>query len=92
MATRQSKNQIFVEDMIRCRGINFAKIGMMVEVDGDRGTIVGMNHSANLDVVFADQVKHGKHKHNCHPTSEIKYFDENGAVIADYTTKQDSTV
>ncbi|OWS76322.1 hypothetical protein CBW22_07625 [Pantoea sp. VS1] len=81
-----SKQQQFIEEMIRCRGIDFARIGMMVEVDGVIGTIAGMNGSANLDVVFANQLKYGKHKHSCHPTCEVKYFDNNGNVIADYTS------
>ncbi|KMJ46663.1 hypothetical protein AB204_02225 [Xenorhabdus khoisanae] len=74
----------FVEDMIRQRGIDFVRIGMMVEVYGDIGTITGMNSSANLDVVFANQQKYGKHSHNCHPTANIKYFDNQGKVIASY--------
>ncbi|SUI70750.1 hypothetical protein [Serratia liquefaciens] len=86
MAKRKSKDQQFIDDMIRCRGIDFARIGMMVEVYGDLGTIVGMNGSANLDVVFANQLKYGKHPDNCHPFCEVKYFDKSGAIIADYTT------
>lgn len=81
-----NKDTQFVKDMLRCRGIDFAHIGMMVEVYGDLGTIVGMNDSANLDVVFTNQLKHGKHKANCHPTCEVKYFDAQGNVIADFTT------
>lgn len=79
-----TKAEQFVADMKRCRGIEFARVGMQIEVDGDIGTIVGMNGSANLDVVFANQQRYGKHKHNCHPTWEICYFNENGEVIADY--------
>lgn len=78
------KEKQFIDDMIRCRGIDFARVGMMVEVYGDVGTIVGMNGSANLDVVFANQQKYGKHKHNCHPTCSVKYFDGEGNVIAQY--------
>lgn len=80
-----SKAKQFEEDMKRCRGITFARLGMMVEVQGDIGTIAGMNGSANLDVLFANQLKYGKLKHNCHPLYQIKYFDNNGKVIADYT-------
>ncbi|AXF76827.1 hypothetical protein LU631_12795 [Erwinia tracheiphila] len=80
-----SKEKQFVEDMIRCRGIDFARLGMMVEVYGEPGTIVGMNGSANLDVVFVNQLKYGKKKHNCHPTCGVKYFDAEGNIIADYT-------
>ncbi|OCJ24586.1 hypothetical protein [Serratia sp. 14-2641] len=85
-----NKEKQFIKDMIRCRGIDFARLGMMVEVYGDQGTIVGMNGSANLDVVFTNQLKYGKHKHNCHPTCEVKYFDAEGKVIADYTKSSGS--
>lgn len=81
---RNTKAEQFIADMKRCRGIDFARIGMQVEVDGDIGTIVGMNSCANLDVVFANQQKYGKGKHNCHPTWETRYFDGDGKVIADY--------
>jgi len=47
-----TKQEQFVSDMIRCRGIAFARLGMQVEVAGDFGTIVGMNSGANLDVSF----------------------------------------
>ncbi|MFJ3110223.1 hypothetical protein [Pseudomonas putida] len=79
-----SKAQRFQEDMIRCRGIEFARLGMMVEVDGDSGTIQGMNASANLDVRFTNQLKHGNRNHNCHPTWKVKYFDASGALIAHF--------
>lgn len=86
-----TKAKQFIKDMIRCRGIDFAQLGMLVEVYGDLGTIVGINGSANLDVVFANQLKYGKHKHNCHPTCEVKYFDKAGNVIADYTKAERKT-
>ncbi|HDS0956982.1 TPA: hypothetical protein QDZ28_000628 [Pseudomonas putida] len=79
-----SKAQRFQEEMIRCRGIEFARLGMMVEVDGHSGTIQGMNASANLDVRFTNQLKHGKRNHSCHPTWKVKYFDESGALIAHF--------
>lgn len=82
--TRQTKVEQFIEDMTRLRGIDFARIGMQIEVSGDMGTIKGLNSSANLDVVFANQAKYGKHAHNCHPTWETRYFNERGEVIADY--------
>lgn len=84
MTRKLTKAEQFVADMTRCRGIDFARIGMQVEVNGDIGTIVGMNGSANLDVKFANQAKYGKHAHNCHPTWETRYFDADGKVIADY--------
>jgi len=79
------KEKMFLEDMKRCRGIDFARIGMQVEVYGDIGTIRGMGSGANLEVVFANQLKWGKHASNCHPEDDIKYFDADGKVIADYT-------
>jgi hypothetical protein len=83
---RLSKADQFIADMKRCRGIDFARIGMQVEVDGNMGTIVGMNSGANLDVVFVNQLKFGKGKRNCHPTWQTCYFDAEGTVIADYRT------
>lgn len=80
-----AKAEQFRADMIRCRGIEFAQLGMMVEVDGEPGTIEGMNSSANLDVRFANRLKHGSHSHNCHPTWNVKYFDDAGTVIAHYS-------
>ena len=35
-----SKDKQFIADMIRCRGIDFARIGMMVEVYGDLGLLL----------------------------------------------------
>jgi len=85
-----TKAEQFIADMKRCRGIEFAQIGMQVEVAGERGTIEGMNSSGNLDVVFANRLKYGKAKRNCHPTWETRYFDVNGGVIADYRTVKDT--
>lgn len=81
---KKTKAEQFLAGMIKHRGIEFARLGMMVEVEGDLGTIAGMNSSANLDVRFANQLKHGKHVHNCHPTWKVKYFDEKGTVIAHF--------
>ncbi len=78
------KEKAFVESMERNRGISFARIGMMVQVDGDIGTIAGCNSAANLDVRFANQLKHGKGLRGCHPFWRIKYFDESGSLIEEY--------
>lgn len=81
-----AKEKRFIEDLVRTRGagLNFVRLGMEVAVSGDRGTIVGLNASANLDVKFANQQKYGKHAHNCHPTYDMQYFDEAGALIASF--------
>lgn len=71
------------DHMKQSRGIEFAYQGMKVEVDGKPGTIVGGNHSMNLDVVFDGQY----HKSNCHPWYETVYFDSKGNVVADYREK-----
>lgn len=70
---------------LRYRGIPFAYIGMRVEVGGQPGVIVGHNGSANLDVEFTSGEWTGQVL-NCHPHSEIRYFDD-GQVIADFTKK-----
>jgi 2-hydroxy-3-keto-5-methylthiopentenyl-1-phosphate phosphatase len=79
-----TKAEQFIADMTRLRGMDFVRIGMVVEVNGERGKIIGMNMSANLDVVFDDHEKHGKHAHNCHPEWETRYFNDKGECIADY--------
>ena len=79
-----TKKQQFIADIKRCRGIDFAQIGQMVEVGGDIGTIKGLNDSGNLDIVFANTLKYGIHKHNCHPTWDIKYYDKYGEVIRSF--------
>lgn len=81
---KPTKAEIFQEDMMRVRGIEFASIGMMVEVNGESGTITGMNASANLTVKYANVLKHGKHDHSCHPTWRVKYFDAAGELIAHF--------
>jgi coproporphyrinogen III oxidase len=80
------KEKKFIQDIVRVRGqeLDFIRLGMEVEFSNDRGTIAGMNANGNLDVKFANTLKHGKHAHNCHPTWEMKYFDETGALIACY--------
>lgn len=81
---KKNKAEQFHADMVRCRGIEFAQLGMMVEVNGDIGTIEGMNASANLDVRFTNQLRHGKALRNCHPMWNVKYFNEAGTVIAHF--------
>lgn len=78
------KELTFIADMKRLRGIDFARIGMMVNIDGQVGTIVGMNDSANIDVVFANQLANGKHKHNCHPTNNVTYFSASGEIVSQF--------
>jgi len=65
------------------RGIPFAYCGMVVKVGDDMGNIVGHNDSANLDVLFSS----GKYKGivlNCHPHSEMEYFDAKGELIKSF--------
>lgn len=79
-----SKDEQFLEDMIRCRDIEFARLGMMVEVNGEMGTIEGMNANANLNIRYTNQLNRGAHLHNCHPTWNVKYFDQEGNLIAHF--------
>ncbi len=66
------------------RGLPFAHVGMRVEVEGQPGVIVGSNDSANFDVLFMAGPHKGQ-KGNCHPHYQMKYFGENGEVLADFT-------
>ena len=72
--------QEMFKDTVEQRGIPFATIGMRVELQGKRGTIKGVNSSANLDVLFDGE----KHKSNCHPTWEMIYFNGNGSICKDF--------
>lgn len=83
-AHSKTKAEQFITDMIRCRGIEFAQLGMMVEVDGNMGTIQGINASANLNVRFANELTFGNQSHNCHPMWRVKYFDSAGVLIAHF--------
>lgn len=66
--------------MRESRGIEFATLGMRVEVDGKPGVIIGSNSGMNLDVCFD-----GQHwKDNCHPWWRVKYFDHHGNLIKEY--------
>jgi hypothetical protein len=66
------------------RGLSFVRIGMKVELNYSgktiKGVITGGNSSGNLNVRFEGE----KHSDNCHPTWAIKYFDDDGKVIAEY--------
>jgi len=62
------------------RDIEFAHLGMKVEVNGKPGVIVGSNRSLNLDVCLE-----GEHwRSNCHPWWRVKYFDNKGDLIKEY--------
>ena len=75
-----TQNVEMFERMREQRGIEFACIGMTVEVNGHKGIIVGSNSSLNLDVCFD-----GSHcAMNCHPHYKVKYFDINGNLIKEY--------
>jgi hypothetical protein len=68
------------ERMKEARGIEFAHLGMRLEVNGKPGVIVGSNNSMNLDVCLDGSVD----RSNCHPWWRIKYFDNYGKVIREY--------
>lgn len=89
-AKKMTMQERFIEDMKRCRHMDFPRLGMMVEVSGQIGTIKGMNSSANLDIIFANQQKMGAYEHNCHPTWDIKYFDTDGELIVAYGITHDN--
>lgn len=64
------------------RGLKFVEIGMKVQFlhNGKFGVIKGENSSGNLDVLFEGDKKPS----NCHPTYKMRYFDNDGNVIAEY--------
>jgi len=66
------------------RGLEFVKIGMKVEQSyggkTQTGKIVSGNSSGNLNILFDGEKK----PENCHPTWAMKYFDEDGSVLAEF--------
>lgn len=63
------------------RCVPFARIGMRVEVSGKSGVIAGKNSSASFDILFDGHDA----PMNCHPNWDIKYFDSEGNLLAEYT-------
>jgi hypothetical protein len=74
-------------NVFEARGIPEAFIGMTVEVDGKEGFIVGVNSSANLDVMFEAGTKQ-ESIGNCHPRWETVYYGNNGVIVYDFRTSK----
>lgn len=66
--------------MCELRGIPFAYQGMVVDVAGKRGWLVGSNYSQNMNVLFEGE----DHVLNCHPRWETTFYDDKMNVIADF--------
>lgn len=79
------KNKSFSEHLIKFIGkeFDFIKLGMMIEYNGESGTIVGVNESGLITVEMANKLKY-KNPLECHPTNKIKYFDKNGDQIKEF--------
>lgn len=67
----------------RYRGIDFAYCGMVVDVEGEKGLIVGHNSSANLDILFTEGRYSGQTL-NCHPNWKMTYYNSKGEVIKSF--------
>lgn len=67
----------------RYRNIEFAYCGMVVEVDGAKGLIIGHNDSANLDILFTEGKNKGQTL-NCHPNWMMTYFNKKGEIIKEF--------
>jgi hypothetical protein len=65
------------------RGVEFAEIGMRVQVGPDFGVLVKNNASANFDVLF-ESGKWAGQELNCHPNWDIKYFAKDGSLIKEF--------
>lgn len=76
-----------IEAVRQSRRMPWLKTGMIVEVAGRRGKIVGGNSHCNLNVRYDGESR--RRKHNCHPTWQTIYYDDQGNIIADYTQGED---
>ncbi len=75
-------SEAFVKNAIH-RNIEFAYCGMAVEMDGNKGVIIGYNDSCNLNILFTD----GKLKNqisNCHPHYKMTYYDKQGNILKEF--------
>lgn len=73
------------EDFIRTaiyRGVPLATPGMEVELRGEKGYIVGANHTMNFDIAFQRGVW------NCHPNYELVYFADDGSILYDFRAEK----
>ncbi|MED1406942.1 hypothetical protein P4U07_30115 [Bacillus mycoides] len=73
-----SKEKDFLR-MCKYRKIEFAYMGMRVEIAGKMATIVG-NHKTDLLVLYDGLTRESK----ADARWEIAYFDEMGAIVRDY--------
>ncbi|HGH7177566.1 TPA: hypothetical protein ACJMKJ_005210 [Bacillus wiedmannii] len=73
-----SKEANFIR-MCKYRKIEFARMGMRVQIAGQMATIVG-NHKSDLLVIYDGFSYESK----ADPRWEIVYFDKNGEIIKDY--------
>lgn len=64
----------------KSRNIEFAYQGMIIDVDGKKGWIVGGNSSMNLNVLFEGEGNIS----NCHPTWKTTYYDNKMNIIKDF--------
>ena len=67
-------------EVCRKRNVDFARLGMTIDVDGKKGWIVGANNYCNLEVLFEQNVG----PQNCHPTWETTYYDKKGNIIREF--------
>ncbi len=73
-----------LEQVRRGRKMPWLKRGLVVDVDGTMGTVVGGNASMNIQVRFAGM----RHACNCHPTWQTTYYQD-GEVVAEYKQKKE---
>lgn len=69
-----SNTQKSITRVCEYRQVPLVKKGMICEVDGELGKIIGGNSSANFNVQFDDD----KRIRNCHPYWKMKIFDDVG--------------
>lgn len=66
------------------RGIQFCYQGMVIDVDGQKGIIVGANNHCNLEVVMEGTT----YAQNCHPTWQTTYYDDKMNVVKDFKNEK----
>lgn len=66
------------------RGIQFCYQGMAIDIDGQKGIVVGANNHCNLEVVMEGTI----YAQNCHPYWMATYYDKDMNIVKDFKNEK----
>lgn len=66
------------------RRIPFCYQGMVIDIDGQKGIVVGANNHCNLEVVMEGT----SYAQNCHPYWMATYYDKDMNIVKDFKNEK----